>query len=182
MDPLSPREVVPVDLFETIEKRASVREFDAVEVPKSDLLRILDAGRRAASGMNRQPYHFIVITDPETLERLSEAQECIRQTSVAIALVAHPEESRFWLEDVSACTQNMLLAITALGYASVWIEGRLQEREEEWKELLGIPAQDRLVVVLPLGRARKEVPQKEKRPLAEVVHAERWGLPFQHES
>ncbi len=167
-----------MELFEAIERRASVRDLEPVEVPQADLLRILDAGRRAPSGMNRQPYHLIVVRDQETLRRLGAAQECIGHVSLVIAVVAHPEESKFWLEDISAVTQNMLLAIAALGYASVWIEGRLMSQEQEWKELLGVPAADRLMVILPVGRAKGPVTQKEKRPLAEVVYEERWGQPL----
>jgi len=167
-----------MDLFQALEERASVREFEPVQVPHEDLLRILDAGRRAPSGMNRQPYHFIVITEGETLRRMCEAQECIGQVFLAIAIVAHPNQSKFWLEDISACATNMLLAIHALGYASVWIEGRLMSREEEWKNLLGVPKEDRLLIVLPIGRAKAPVPQKQKRPLSEVVYLNRYGQPF----
>jgi nitroreductase len=167
-----------MDLFEAIEKRASVRDLEPVDLPQPDLLRILDAGRRAPSGVNRQPYHLLVIKNPDTLRRLAEAQECIGRVSLAIAVVAHPDESKYWLEDMSAVTQNMLLVITALGYASVWIEGRLMSREDEWKALLDVPAKDRLMVVLPIGRPKGPAVQKEKRPLAEVVYQERWGRPL----
>ncbi len=171
-----------MDLFQAIEERASVRDLEAVEVPQADLLRILDAGRRAPSGMNRQPYHLIVVTEAQMLRQLAAAQECIGRVSLAIVVVAHPEESPFWLEDISAVTQNMLLAITALGYASVWVEGRLMSREAEWKDLLGVPAKDRLMIILPLGRAKGPAKQKEKRPLAQVVYQERWGQPWEHAS
>ncbi len=164
-----------MDLFEAIEKRGSVRDLQPTDVPEGDLERILDAGRRAPSGRNRQPIEFIVIRDADTIKKLSKAQGCIADVSVLIAVAADPEKSEFWLEDVAAATTNMLLAITALGYASVWIEGTLLREEADHKKLLGVPEAMRLMVVLPVGAPAKAAAQAQKRPLKEMVHWERYG-------
>lgn len=163
-----------MDLFDAIEKRASVREFEPVEVPDADIEKILDAGRRAPSGKNLQPVRYIVIRSRETIEKLSRAQGCIAQAGAVIALAADPEASPYWLEDASAATQNMLLAIKALGYDSVWIEGTLRRHEEFAKELLGVPKGLRLIIILPIGKAAGEVGQKPKLPLSEIVHWDAW--------
>ena len=164
-----------MELFEAIEKRASVRDLKPVDVSDADLNRILDAGRRAPSGHNAQPNEFIVIKQPETIAQLAKAQACIADVSLAIAVAADPSKSDFWLEDVAAATTNMLLAITALGYATVWIEGTLLRAEADHKKVLGIPDNLRLMVLLPIGEAAKPTQQKEKRPLADIVHWERFG-------
>jgi len=164
-----------MELFEAIAARASVRELQAAEVSEDDLERILDAGRRAPSGRNRQPIEFIVVRDPDTIEKLAKAQACIADVSLLIAVAADPEKSEFWLEDVAAATENMLLAITGLGYASVWIEGTLLPGEEQHKQLLGVPDRLRLMVALPVGRPAKAPKQADKRPLEEMVHWERYG-------
>jgi nitroreductase len=164
-----------MDLFDAIAKRASVRDLQPADVPEADLERILDAGRRAPSGRNRQPVDLIVIRDPGTLRQLATAQSCISDVSLAIAVSADPQKSEFWLEDVAASTENMLLAIAALGYASVWIEGTLLREEDKHKELLGVPGGMRLMVVLPVGEPTKTPQQAPKRPLKEVVHWERYG-------
>ena len=165
-----------MDVFEVIEKRASVRELKPAHIPDTDLNRILDAGRRAPSGYNRQPFEFIVIRDPDSLRVFAECQACIADVNTAIAVVADPETSKFWLEDLSAATENMLLAITALGYATVWIEGRILPREAELKQMLGVPEKLRLMVILPVGKAAGPAAQKDKRPLDQVVHRERYGV------
>ena len=164
-----------MELFEAIEQRASVRQLRPVDVPEGDLERILDAGRRAPSGMNLQPYELIVIRDGDTLGKLAEAQSCIGDVSVAIAVVADRAKSKYWLEDVAATTENMLLAITALGYATVWIEGTLLRAEAQHKQTLGVPDNLRLMVVLPIGAAAEPTVQGSKRPLAEIVHWEHYG-------
>jgi nitroreductase len=164
-----------MDLFEAIEKRASVRDLKPVDVPEADLERILDAGRRAPSGRNRQPLDFIVIRDPDTIKKLAKAQACLADVSTVICIAADPGKSEFWLEDVAAATENMLLAITALGYASVWIEGTLLRDEGDHKKVLGIPENMRLMVALPVGKAAEPKSQADKRPLKEIVHWDRYG-------
>jgi len=164
-----------MDLFEAIERRASVRAYEPVEVPDQDLRRIVDAGRRAPSGANRQPLQFIAITKRETLQALGTVQETLASASAAVAIVADPAVSRWWLEDAAAAAENMLLAITALGYASVWVEGTLLKQEDTAKELLGVPKAKRLIVLLPVGRAPAETPQADKKPLEAVMFRERYG-------
>ena len=164
-----------MDLFEAVRRRASVRHLKALDVPDADLEQILDAGRRAPSGRNRQPLEFIVVRDPETIRQLAGAQSCVGDVSLVVLIVGKPQESEYWLEDVSAATENMLLAIAALGYATVWVEGTLLRQEERWKELLGIPAEMRLMVALPIGEAAGDATQAPKRPLSEMVHYERYG-------
>ncbi|MFO8015262.1 MAG: nitroreductase family protein [Phycisphaerae bacterium] len=164
-----------MDLFDAIAKRASVRAYDPVEIPDGDLERIVDAGRRAPSGGNRQPLQFVAITKRETLQALVPIQEAFASAAAAVGIVADPAVSRWWLEDASAAAQNMLLAITALGYASVWIEGTLLKQEDRAKDLLGVPKEKRLIILLPIGKAPADASQAEKKPLEDVMFRERYG-------
>jgi len=163
-----------MELFEAIAKRASVRDLAPADVSDDDIRKILDAGRRAASGMNVQPREFIVIKDKDTIEKLGKVQSFIAQASVVIALVADGNQ-RFWLEDASASAENMLLAITALGCATTWVEGTLFPQEEWAKKLLGVPENLRLIILLPIGKPATTPAQKEKKPLTDIVYAERYG-------
>ncbi|HEY3396289.1 MAG TPA: nitroreductase family protein [Armatimonadota bacterium] len=163
-----------MELFEAFSRRACVRQLRPVEVPEDDLTKILDAGRRAPSGCNHQPFDFLVVRDPATIAQLASAQSCLGDVSLVIALVADPEKSRWWLEDIAAATENMLLAITALGYASVWIEGTLLREEEKHKRTLGVPEHLRLMIALPIGAALEPVSQPPKRPLEEMTHREKY--------
>lgn len=167
-----------MDLFEAIEKRRSVRNLVKCEIPKEHLEKIVDAGRRAPSGMNVQPREFIVITDPELIEKLSEIQGFIKNASAVIAVVCDPNASRYWLEDMAASVENMLLAIVALGYDSCWVEGTLLRREEWAKELLGVPKEKRLMALLPIGKAASPGFQAPKKPLSEITYLNRYGEPF----
>ena len=164
-----------MDLFDAIRTRASVRSLEPVDIPADDLEAILDAGRRAPSGMNVQPLQFIVIRDRAMIETLSKIQDFIAGASAIVAIVSDPGDSKYWLEDASAAAENMLLAIAALGYGSTWVEGTLMRREDWAKEQLGVPAHLRLIIMLPIGKPTGAVAQAAKNPLSDIVHHERFG-------
>jgi len=164
-----------MNLFDVIAKRASVRSYEPVKVPEEHLLKIADAGRRAPSGGNRQPLNFVIIQKAETLRALEKVQACFATASAAVAIVADPTASRWWVEDAAAAAENMLLAITALGYVSVWVEGTLLKEEPHAKKVLGVPAPKRLIILLPIGKAPQETPQADKKPMEDVVWRERYG-------
>jgi nitroreductase len=164
-----------MELFETIGRRASTHNLQPAAIDNAVLELILDAGRRAASMANVQPFELIVVQDRNTIAQLARAQECIGEVGVVIAIVADPTMSAHWPEDVAAATENMLLAITALKYASVWIGATLLADEDEHKAVLGVPEHLRLAVLLPIGEAAEPTEQAPKRALSEMVHWERYG-------
>jgi nitroreductase len=161
-----------MDALEAIRKRRSVRHYTGEPIPREDLETIVDAGRLAASGYNTQPWDFIVVTEQETIDQLKVVAWWMGEAGAIIAVVLDPS-SRFWLEDGSAAVENMLIASTALGYGSCWLEGNMQPLEEKFKALLGVPEEKRLFTLVPIG-VPVEWPTKEKKPLAEVIHWERY--------
>jgi nitroreductase len=161
-----------MDVIEAIRKRRSIRQFTADPISREDLETIVDAGRLAPTGNNRQPWDFVVVTDRIMLEQFAMAEPWIPQASAAILVVMNPE-SRWWIEDGSAAIENILLACTALGYASCWVEGDVLPHEDYFKTLLGIPSAKRLLAVLPIGVAA-ETPSPEKKSLESVLHWERF--------
>jgi nitroreductase len=156
-----------VEVMEAIRKRRSVRAYTGEAIPRADLETIVDAGRWAASGSNKQPWTFIVITDRAMIDELKIAAQWMEKAGAIIAVVMDPS-SRWWIEDGSAAIQNMLLAATALGYGSCWLEGWTLRYEEEFKSLLNIPDDRRLLTLIPLG-VPEAWPTREKKPLAEVL-------------
>jgi len=166
-----------MDFFEVVKKRCSVREFEKIEIPKEDIIKILDAGRLAPSGRNVQPREFIVIDDKKIIEKLGKVQEFISNASVIIGIIASPEESKYYLEDVSASAENMLLAITAFGYTSCWVEGTLLRNEDWVKKLLNIPEEKRIMIMLPIGKAKTQQTHP-KKELSEIVYHNQYGKKY----
>jgi nitroreductase len=159
--------------LEAIRQRRSVRRYSGEPIAKEDLVSIVDAGRMAATGGNRQPWDFIVVTDGELIEKLSVAAAWMTQAAAIIAVVLDPT-SRWWVEDGSAAVENMLIAATALGYGSCWLEGWTLPHEDAFKSLLEIPAEKRLLTLVPLG-VPVDWPTREKKPLQSVLHWDRYG-------
>jgi nitroreductase len=176
-----------VELFEAIARRHSYRgPMCDAPVPREDLVRIVQAGIQAPSGYNAQTTRFVVVDDPAELAQLAAVDSAcgvLQRARAVIACIAPrqapPGDDRlfFGIEDCSAATENMLLAITALGYASVWLDGwlRYDQHEEAVGALLGVPS-DRVVrVLLPLGRPLREEEQHPRLPWAERAWFGRYG-------
>ncbi len=161
-----------MDALEAIRKRRSIRQYTGASIPRADLEQIVDAGRLAASGHNQQPWDFIVITRRDMIDRLKVAAGWMDKAAAIIAVVMD-STSTFWLEDGAAAVENMLIATTALGYGACWIGGDTMAREEEFKTLLGVPKERRLITLIPVG-VPAESPTKDKRPLEAVLHWERY--------
>jgi len=161
-----------MDALEAIRRRRSVRQYTGAPIPKEDLETIVDAGRLAATGSNKQPWDFIVVTERGMIDKLKVASSWMDKAGAIIAVVMDPA-SRWWVEDGAAAVENMLIAATALGYGSCWLEGYTLPREEEFKALLGIPKAKRLLTLVPIG-VPAEWPSKAKKPLAEVLHWEKY--------
>jgi nitroreductase len=157
-----------MDALEAIRKRRSVRKFTGELIPREDLEKIVDAGRLAATGSNRQPWDFVVVTDREMIAKLTVVGKWMDKAGAIIAVVLDPY-SRWWVEDGSAAIENMLIASTALGFGSCWVEGDSLPKEEEFKSLLGIPKGKRLLALVPVG-VPVEWPTIEKRPLESILH------------
>jgi nitroreductase len=161
-----------MDALEAIRRRRSVREYTGDPIPREDLETIVDAGRLAATGNNKQPWDFVVITEREMIDELKVASRWMEKAGAIIAVVMD-SSSRWWLEDGSAAVENMLIASTALGYGSCWLEGYTLPREEEFKALLGVPEEKRLLTLVPIG-VPTEWPTKDKKSLEDVIHWERY--------
>ena len=106
------------------------------------------------------------------IEQLKIAALWMEQAGAIIAVVLDPA-TKYWLEDGSAAVQNMLVAATALGYGACWLEGYTLPLESQFKALLGVPDDKRLLTLVPVG-VPVEWPTKEKKPLEQVLHWERF--------
>ncbi len=164
-----------MDTLETIRRRRSVRSYTGGPIPKEDIETIIDAGRLAPTGYNRQPWDFIVVTDSDTIAALSVAASWMGKAAAVIAVVVDPTTT-FWLQDSSAAVTSMLLAATALGYGSCWLEGNTQRHEAAFKARLNVPDDKRLTTLIPIG-VPTEWPTRDKRLLDDVIHWESYQDP-----
>jgi len=168
-----------MDVFEAVRTMQAVRQYQDRPVSEDVLRRVLEAGRLTASGMNAQPWHFIVVQDPETLRQLGALAKTgpyIAGAPVAIAVAV--DRSRLAISDASRAIHAMLLTAWADGIGGNWVGfGGL----DEVKPLLGIPKELDLLAILPLGYPAAALGRgkKERKPLTEVASRELFGQPFQ---
>jgi nitroreductase len=176
---ISRKDREPMDVFEAIRTMQAVRQYQDRPVADDVLRQVLEAGRLTASGMNAQPWHFIVIQDPETLRQLGTLARTgpyIAGAPVAIAVAV--DRTRLAVSDASRAIHSMLLTAWGNGVGGNWVGfGGLDDA----KPLLGIPEELDLLAIVPLGYPAVAVGRgkKERKPLAEVASRERYGQPFQ---
>src|SRR5438093_10626171 len=168
-----------MDALAALRTLLAVRSYQAKPVPDAVVRRTLEAGRLTGSGMNRQPWHFIVVRDGETLRSLGALATSGPYVAQApLAIVVATDKSRFAVSDASRAIQSMMLAAWADGVGSNWVGfGGL----EKVKALLDIPAGLDGLAILPFGYPGRtlEGGKKQRKPLREVTHLERYGRPFE---
>jgi nitroreductase len=147
------------------------------------LTKIVQAGIQSPSACNAQVVSFVIVDDPQQCRRLAEIIDrpvC----NAAVAMIACVVDPRsvyhglaFAAEDCAACVENMLLVITALGYASVWLDGVLRRDDKAARvgRLLGVPEGKDVRIVLPLGVPAEPAVQKEKLPFAQRAWFNHYG-------
>ncbi|MDR0302777.1 MAG: nitroreductase family protein [Treponema sp.] len=157
-----------MDVIEVIKKRYSYRgPYQNTPVPREDLKKILEAGLAAPSGCNKQTTSLIAVDNPELVNSITKlikkngfsGQSAPAGICVLTQKIPAYDDKYFYMQDYSAAIENILLAVTALGYASCWIEGQVTEDSETQKQIanmLNIPAEYTVVAFLPIGIPKAE--------------------------
>jgi nitroreductase len=160
--------------------RRSVRDFKPDPVPEDDLLDLLRAGMQAPSARNEQPWHFVVIDDPELLHAIPNFHphaEMLKAAPLAILVCSDRKletKRATWLQDCSAATQNILLAAHAKGLGAVWL-GIFPDSERVFgmQDLMRLPKDIRPVSLVAVGYPAMQ-PDPEDRFKTERIHRNAW--------
>ena len=151
-------------------------KYKADSVPREHLKAIMESGLAAPSGCNKQTTSLIAVDDPDLLATLKAAIDPpVAVTAPAMICVLTQRitayrDRCFATQDYSAAIENMLLAITALGYQSCWYEGHITDTDrigDRLARILGVPEDYDLVCILPVGIAEDEVIEPKKLPFEE---------------
>ena len=164
-------------LTDLILRRHSYRgRFLPDRIPRQDLNLILEAGLAAPSGCNKQTTSLIAVDDPGMLEKIHAVIDPpVGETAPAMICVLSQKiyayrDRCFAVQDYSAAIENMLLAITALGYQSCWYEGHITDTDricDRIADILGVPPEYDLVCMLPVGVAESKPAAPRKKPFEE---------------
>lgn len=170
-----------MDVLEAMKIRRSIREYEDKTIPKDIIEKLIEAARFAPTARNVQPWEFIVITKPDTLKKLGDLIENGRFIASGKACIAvFCSDTKYYLEDGSAATQNILLAATSLGIGSCWVAGDKKPYCSQVSNFLNVPTSFKLVSLIALGYPGSEdtFRIKDKRSLKELIHWEKFSRPL----
>jgi len=167
-----------MEVYEAARTVLAVRNYQEKAVPPDVIRRIVEAGWLTGSGMNNQPWNFIVVEDRDMLRRLGSLARTgpyVAQAPLAIVVVI--ERTKFSVSDASRAIQSMILTAWSEGVGSNWV-GFLNL--DEVKPLLDIPGNLDVLAIVPFGYPAQIVGKglKQRKPISEVAHRGRFGNPF----
>ncbi|AEH45033.1 nitroreductase [Thermodesulfatator indicus DSM 15286] len=166
-------------VLEAIYTRRSVRNYTEEPVSKELVYEIIKAGTWAPSGLNNQPWRFVIVQDQNKrleLAELTRYGEIIKNAPVVIAVFVDKNAMYHEVKDhqaMGACIENMLLAAHALGLGAVWL-GEILKNAEEVRQSLDLPENLELMAVVALGHPKTRDQKSSRKPLEEVILKEYW--------
>jgi len=162
-----------MSLVDIVLSRRSIRRYAQKEIPKDVLDKILEAGRQAPSAANRQPWHFIVLTDDEVKIELSNGlfNRHIKNSAFTVVGCAntgfwHIGTKKWSIVGTSIALQNMVIAAWAMGIGSCWIG---DFKEDYVKQLLDIPDKWKVVALISFGYPAEKPHPKRKKPFEKII-------------
>ena len=173
----------PTDMLRAVRQ---IRQYAPGPVPDDVLQRLLEVVRWTGSSKNTQPWHFIVITDPEHLRQISVLRSNINWVAgapLAIAIVLDGADPGSEAYDEGRVTERILIAAHLLGLGAGTAHFGGDAEQAEGKRILGIPADRTARSIVTIGRptsVRDPRPNPRpggRKPLSEIVSYERWGKP-----
>ena len=175
--------VMKNEVIDNIMTRVSVRDFTGEKISEAQLDTLLHAAMAAPSAINKQPWAFVVVTDEAKIKALGEAlpySRCSNKPAVAIipcgdlSKAIEGEMGAFWINDVSAATENLLLAAHSMGLGAVWTGLHPDmNRAKMVQEMLGLPEHIIPLCVVPVG-VPAEQPEVKDKYKPENIHYNAW--------
>jgi nitroreductase len=161
-------------MLEEIKTRRSIRKFTSEVIDDRTINKIIEMGTWAPSGLNNQPWKFLVIKDRKMRDKLSQQtiySHIVKNAPVCIAVFLDNKTSYHREKDIQAigaCLQNMLLAIHHLGLGGVWL-GEILKNREQVEKILEVPDGVELMAVVALGHPVEKPGRGTRKPLDQVI-------------
>jgi len=171
------------DVLDTIRRRRTIRKFTDEDVSEEQIDTLIELAMCAPNRLDRQPWHFVIIRDKELQRQVAEQMRIhpyLERAPVLVAVCALPRLSPTWTMDISAATENMLIAATAMGLGTAWVGAPDSVMwsicEELLRDALAIPAEVRVAALVAIGHPDVELPPhgREDRWDPVKVHYGKW--------
>ena len=171
------------EVYDNIMTRVSVRQFTGEKISAEQIDTLLRAAMAAPSAINKQPWAFIVVTDEGIISRLGEElpfSRCSNHPACAIvpcgdlSKAIEGDMAAFWINDVSAATENLLLAAHSMGLGAVWTGVHPNmERVAQVQGILGLPEHIIPLCIVPVG-VPAEQPEVKDKFRTDNIHYNKW--------
>jgi nitroreductase len=173
-------------LLSLLQKRRSIRQFETRPVEEEKIAVLIEALLRSPSSKSRNPWEFIVVTDPQILIDLAGAKpkggDFLNNAPLAVVICADPEQCDVWIEDCSVAAIILQLTAEDLGLGSCWSQIRLRKHENGGessayiRSILGLPEDFEIEAVVGIGYPA-EVKNSHPRSSLDFkkVHENRYG-------
>lgn len=167
-----------MEVFEAVRTLLAVRQYLDKPISEPVVLQIIEAAHRNASSRNGQPWHFIVVEAKDILHQLGGLAPTGRYLAQApLAIAVGLEHSPYAVSDASRAIQSMMLTAWAQGVGSNWVGF---QNLKQVNPVLGIPTEIEILAIVAFGypAATLGKGKKNRKPLGQIAHQERWGQPF----
>ena len=154
--------------MEAIYARRSIRRYKEKPVEIEKLEKLLEAAMAAPSAMNIKPWEFVVVTNPETMDEIRSSLMFGKHNAPAAIVVCgntsffkNPLASKYWVQDCSAATENILIAAVELGLGTVWLGVHpIYNFKKRISKILGLPDHVNPLNVIYVGYPAEEKPAR----------------------
>ena len=173
-------------MIELLRRRRSIRKFTAEKVAPAAIETLVEAALRAPSSRGTNPWEFILVDDPDLLQKLSRSKqhgaEFLKGAPLGIVVCADSTRSDVWVEDCSIAAIIIQLTAVSLGLGSCWAQIRNRQHDAEQsaesyiRELLGLPEQIKVESILAIGHpAEKKNPVPADKLQHDKIKSNRWA-------
>ncbi len=162
-----------METLKAIALRASVREYTDEPVKKELLEKLVDSGRMAPSARAVEPWEFIAITDKTKIGDIASIApngKFLGGAQAAIIVIC--ADTKYFIEDGCAATENILLRAADLGLGACWIAGDKKPYAQDILRMLNAPTETKLVSIISIGWPKQNPSPHKSRSLKDVLHWE----------
>lgn len=173
-------------MLELLKRRRSIRKYQKKQLAPQEIEQLIKAALMSPSSRNLKPWEFIIVSDPDMLQKLSQSKthgsQFLQDAAAGIVILADRNKSDVWIEDAAIAALILHLTAESLQLGSCWIQIRqrchndVQTSEQYVRELLDIPDSYHVESIIALG-----YPAEKKPPIAETdldfskIHDEKFG-------
>jgi nitroreductase len=151
-------------VLDLIKKRRSIRDYTHEPVSDAAVKTMLEAAMAAPSANNSQSWEFVVVRREDLRQQLAKMKTwsyMCAGASVVFAVCGNKRHSRYWVENTSAATENLLLAAASLNLGAVWIAVYPEQEYEEYvRNLLSIPDELHILCLVAVGHPAETKPPR----------------------